>query len=148
MAKFTYRFQSILRLKIQLEDQKKNEFGSLQRKIIEERQKLVDLENEINDLMQNLQDILVGVVHIKTVHYYQNAIALKMYYSDVQEVLLKDLHKKEHQKRQELVQAMTQRRLYEKIRENRLEVWKKESNSKEQKFLDFLSLNLNSAGQP
>ncbi len=148
MAKFNYRFQNILRLKIQLEDQKKTEFSLLQRKIQQERQKLINQEAEMESTIQHLRDSLIGTVNLKTLHYYQNSIAQLMLMIDLQQTLLKNLHQQEHLKRQELTQAMIQRRLYEKIRENRLEEWKKANNAQEQKFLDYLSLNLKPVGQP
>lgn len=46
MARFVYRMQSILNIKIQMENQAKMEFGQAQRRLLEEEERLEGLDRK------------------------------------------------------------------------------------------------------
>lgn len=140
MASFRFRFEQILHLKEQLENQKKNEFAQLQNQILQERGNLNRMQKQLENYWRDLAQSLSGIIRISYIQFLQNLIGEQHLEIDQQEDRLRKLHQQEHIKRWELVEAMKQRRLYQKLRENQHEAWRHNEAKQEQKFIDYIAL--------
>ena len=67
MAKFRYRMQNILDIKIKLETQAKNAYGAANRKYIEEQAVLAELMLRRNNYEKKLKELMTGNINVKDV---------------------------------------------------------------------------------
>lgn len=138
MAKFIYRMQNILNLKLKLEEQQKMEFAAARKKLDEEEDKLnlffrrkEDYEEEGRRLREdnlNVQDILDN----------RNALLQMDEYISSQRKQVARAEAELEKERQKLQEAVQERKIQEKLRENAFEVFMKEENSREGKEIDEL----------
>lgn len=140
MAKFQFRYEKILKLKSQIEDKKKQEFSQLQLKIQAENSKLSQLKEDLEIRYENLRQKMSGQLQLTEITRFYNEIASISNQIQGQEIFLKELHHHEHLKRQELVEAMKNRKTYEAIRKTQWEKHQAEQKKQEQKFLDYIGL--------
>lgn len=138
MAKFIYRMQNILNLKLKLEEQQKMEFAAARKRLDEEEDKLhllfrrkAGYEEEGRRLREddlNVQDILDN----------RNALIQMDDYIAFQRIQVSKAEAKLEEERQKLQEAMRERKIQEKLRENAFEVFIREENARESKEVDEL----------
>ena len=138
MAKFVYRMQNILNLKLKLEEQQKMEFAAARKRLDEEEDKLHRLfrrkagyEEEGRRLREddlNVQDILDN----------RNALIQMDDYIAFQQIQVSKAEAKLEEERQKLQEAVQERKIQEKLRENAFEVFIREENARESKEVDEL----------
>lgn len=138
MAKFIYRMQNILNLKLKLEEQQKMEFAAARKRLDEEEDKLhllfhrkAGYEEEGRRLREddlNVQDILDN----------RNALLQMDDYIAFQQIQVSKAEAKLEEERQKLQEAVQERKIQEKLRENAFEVFIKEENARESKEVDEL----------
>ena len=68
MAKFRYRMQNILDIKIKMETQEKNEFGIAARRLAEEEEKLEELHARQAGYYADLKEAQEGNLDIKEIN--------------------------------------------------------------------------------
>jgi len=138
MAKFVYRMQNILNLKLKLEEQQKMEFAAARKRLDEEEDKLhllfrrkAGYEEEGRRLREddlNVQDILDN----------RNALIQMDDYIAFQQIQVSKAEAKLEEERQKLQEAVQERKIREKLRENAFEVFIREENARESKEVDEL----------
>lgn len=138
MAKFIYRMQNILNLKLKLEEQQKMEFAAARKRLDEEEDKLhllfrrkAGYEEEGRRLREdnlNVQDILDN----------RNALIQMDDYIAFQRIQVSKAEAKLEEERQKLQEAVQERKIQEKLRENAFEVFIREENARESKEVDEL----------
>lgn len=138
MAKFVYRMQNILNLKLKLEEQQKMEFAAARKRLDEEEDKLhllfrrkAGYEEEGRRLREddlNVQDILDN----------RNALIQMDDYIAFQRIQVSKAEAKLEEERQKLQEAVQERKIQEKLRENAFEVFIREENARESKEVDEL----------
>lgn len=138
MAKFIYRMQNILNLKLKLEEQQKMEFAAARKRLDEEEDKLhllfrrkAGYEEEGRRLREdnlNVQDILDN----------RNALLRMDDYIAFQRIQVSKAEAKLEEERQKLQEAVQERKIQEKLRENAFEVFVREENARESKEVDEL----------
>ena len=138
MAKFVYRMQNILNLKLKLEEQQKMEFAAARKRLDEEEDKLhllfrrkAGYEEEGRRLREddlNVQDILDN----------RNALIQMDDYIAFQQIQVSKAEAKLEEERQKLQEAVQERKIQEKLRENAFEVFIREENARESKEVDEL----------
>ena len=138
MAKFRYRMQNILDIKIKLETQAKNAYGAANRKYIEEQAVLAELMLRINNNEKKLKELMTGNINVKDVCNARNDLNSMKTLVRRQMV---EVHKAElvlEEARKELSVIMTERKTHEKLRENALSQFLAEERAKESKEIDEL----------
>ena len=130
MAKFVYRMQNILNLKLKLEEQQKMEFAAARKRLDEEEDKLhllfrrkAGYEEEGRRLREddlNVQDILDN----------RNALIQMDDYIAFQQIQVSKAEAKLEEERQKLQEAVQERKIQEKLRENAFEVFIREENAR------------------
>ena len=118
MAKFIYRMQNILNLKTKLEEQQKMEFAAARKRLDEEEEKLnllfrrkANYEEEGRRLREdslNVQDILDN----------RNALIQMDDYIALQKIQVSKAEDALEKERQKLQEAVQERKIKEKLREN------------------------------
>ncbi len=138
MAKFVYKMQNILDIKLRLETQVKTEFAEASAKLLQEEEKLRKLiqrrreyENELKRLSADRLELgelkkYNGYIETIKVLMQQQALAVRLAQRNLDRI------------REKLNQAMQERKIYEKLREKAFEEFKEELNAEEKKEIDQL----------
>ena len=135
---FKFQFQSILDLKVRLEDAKKNEYGRIIALLNEEKEVLNSYKKEMLDLQENIKGkISAGftVTEIITMNQYIVIIDNKIQRQNKKIEELKILVEK---KRLELVQAAKEKKMFETLKEKKFEEYREMMNRREQQDIDEL----------
>lgn len=138
MAKFRYRMQNILDIKMKLETQAKNAYGIANGKYQDEQKELQNLILRRMGYEHQLKDLMDGNIDIAKITRARNDV-------NVMKTLVRrqmiEVHKAElevERTRQELNSIMMERKTHEKLREREFELFKKELAEQEAKEIDEL----------
>ncbi len=140
MAKFKFRFNEILELKQEMEHQKKIELANINKKLMEEKEKLNDLESKLEKIFSKMKKELTGIIKINNLNAYYSQIAYYLNIIEQQKIFIKELEKQQNIKKNELIKALQERKAFEILKEKQYVRWKKDLLKKEQAFLDFVGI--------
>ena len=132
MAKFTYRMQNILDIKIKLENQAKIAYATASRQLAEEQEKLREILMRRAGYERKSKELVNGTLDIQEIRECKRAI-------DVMKSL--QVHAAEktlEMARIELNRVMVERKTHEKLRERAFEEFKQEIAQAESKEIDEL----------
>lgn len=138
MAKFIYKMQNILDIKLRLETQAKTEFAEASAKLAAEEQKLRELlsrkrfyEMEIVAMSEKKLDVMELKRRNDSLKAMQDLI-------EQQTVVLRIAQRNMDRAREHLNEAIQERKVYEKLKEKAFEEFKLELNAEEKKEIDEL----------
>lgn len=148
MAKFIYRLQNILDVKLKLESQAKTAFSMAAARLNEEEDKLNGLYGDYKAAQEAYRQCSIGVLDIMelksakdTVEYVKEQIAQQKLAVDQAKKMLEVA-------RFRLNEAMKDRKIHEKLKENAFEEFIHEENEAEKKEIDQLvSFTYNNNGK-
>ncbi|MDD6481913.1 MAG: flagellar export protein FliJ [Lachnospiraceae bacterium] len=138
MAKFVYRMQSILNIKLKLESQAKLAYGAANQKYMEEQQTLQEYIVRRVGYERKLRDAMQGTLNMSEVAHAREA------YNSMKVIIrrqMMEVHKAEKEledARQKLNEVMQERKAQEKLREKAFEEFKHELAVAENKEIDEL----------
>ena len=138
MARFQFRLQQYLGVKEQVEEQKELEYAHALRKVEEEKALLIQMHNERQNIIISMQESLQKMISPIEIRRYNNTIERLKHRIVVQEERVRASQIYAEEKREELVQAMKDRKALEVVREKALEEFTLEQNLEEQKQVDEL----------
>jgi len=138
MPRFQFRLQQYLGIKEQIESQKEIEYAKALRVVEEEKQKLADFTKRKDDAVENLRKSVLKSISPFEIRRYNNNIERLKHQINVQKERVAAAEAFAEQKRQELVQAMKERKALEIVKENAREEFLKEVDSAERKQVDEL----------
>ncbi|MFV0502709.1 MAG: flagellar export protein FliJ [Lachnospirales bacterium] len=135
---FKFNFETLLSIKEKMEDKKKNEYGIEIVKLENEKNKLKTMEERRVDLLEEMKSILtksIKPMELSGINMYIGKID-----NDIinQKKVVERQEGKVVEKQQELIEAMTEKKSYEKLKSNAYEEYVKENKIKEQKQIDEL----------
>lgn len=144
MAKFVYRMQNILNIKLRLETQAKTEYAEAAARLAQEEEKMRALllrrRQYENEAKQNAMEKL----NISKIKHSNEYVAVMKELIKQQAVRVRIAQKNLDKAREKLNLAMQERKIYEKLRENAFDEFKRELNAQEKKEIDELvSFNYN-----
>ena len=139
MAKFQYRMQSILNIKLKMEEQAKMQFAQAQAKVNEEEAKLLQLKNRKAGYEKDLKELLLKKLDLLKIDELQNAIMRMEEYIVDQQREVEKAYRVLEKERQKLTEVMIERKSHEKLKENAFEQFLQELNSTEGKEVDELT---------
>lgn len=139
MAKFQYRMQSILNIKLKMEEQAKMQFAQAQAKVNEEEAKLLQLKNRKSAYEVELKEVLLKKLDLLKIDELQNAIMRMEEYIVDQQREVERAYRALEKERQKLTEVMIERKSHEKLKENAFEQFLQELNSAEGKEVDELT---------
>ncbi len=147
MAGFVYRMQNILDLKYKLEEQKKQEYAQIQGRLNDAEQYLNRLETLLLQDIDNLRRATSSTLDLLEIESCKQAITYRNDQIKRQKHLVQSLRGEVERARIRLNEAMQERKMHEKLKENQLEAFVQEENLKESKEIDELvSYNYNKTG--
>lgn len=138
MPRFQFRLQQFLGVKEQIESQKELEYAKAIRTLEEEKQKLADFINRKDDAVENLRKSVAKKISPFEIRRYNNNIERLKHQIRVQEERVEAAKNFVEQKRQELVQAMKERKALEIVKDKQREEFLKEQDMAERKQVDEL----------
>lgn len=138
MAKFFYKMQNILDIKLKLETQAKNEYAIANAQLAEEEEKLNALERRRQQYENRLAELYTDTLDVKEINETAEAVELMKYHKRLQEVNVMMARKKSEEAREKLQEAIQDRKTHEKLKENAFEVFKQEVAASESKEIDEL----------
>ena len=129
MAKFRYRMQNILDIKMKLESQAKIAYGTANQKYMEEQKKLQEIVLRRASYERVLKESMMGTIDIKQVsHARADVNSMKT----IMRRQMIEVHKAEMQledARRKLNEVMMERKTHEKLKEKAFEQFQKELNA-------------------
>lgn len=139
MAKFKYRMQSILDVKMKLEVQAKQEFSAAKAVLDEEEEKLGKLILRKNGYEEKAKELLAGTLQVQEIQDNKNAILKMDEYIELQKEQIKKVEKKLEAARVRLTELMQDRKMHEKLKERAFEEFLEDIKKQESKEVDELT---------
>lgn len=144
---FKYQFETILNLKIRIEDMKKGELKLALEKLEKEKEKLNKLEKEKEEQYEIFKEKQKGkftAEDLKLFNNYINSLNKKIYY---QATMVAKEEKNVNKVREELIKASKEKKMFEKLKEKKLEEYMQEYYAQEQQVVDnIVSFKYNGNG--
>lgn len=138
MAKFKYRMQNILDVKMKLESQAKIAYGIANQKYLEEQKKLQEIVLRRASYEKVLKESMTGKIDVRQVsHARADVNTMKT----LMRRQMMEVHKAERameDARKALNEVMMERKTHEKLKEKAFEQFKAELNAEESKEIDQL----------
>lgn len=139
MAKFTYRLQSILNIKYQLETQAKIELGRAQVKLLEEEELLQELSDRKEAYLEEGRRMRDNTLNVMDLKDNRNAVLIMDGKIEEQRVCVAEAEKKVEAAREKLQEEMKERKMHERLKEKAFEEFMREENAAEGKAVDELT---------
>lgn len=139
MAKFQYRMQSILNIKLKMEEQAKMQFAQAQAKLNEEEARFHALIVRKEQYEAELKETLQRKLDLLKIEELQNAVMRMEEYIVAQQREVDKAAREVEKERKKLTEAMIERKSHEKLKENAFEQFMQELNSAEGKEVDELT---------
>ncbi len=138
MAKFTYRMQNILDIKIKMENQAKLAYGIANRRLSEEQEKLQQIFLQKASYEHRARELVSGTLKVQEIRECRNAIDVMKVRQRAQMMNVHAAERNAEQARAELNRLMVERKTQEKLRERAFEEFKQELAYAEGKEIDEL----------
>lgn len=138
MAKFNYRMQNILDIKVKMENQAKIAYGLANAKLLEEQEKLQKLLLRRAGYESKSRELMQGTLNVQGIRECRRAIDTM---KSLQRTQMMNVHAAERNvelARVRLNEVMIERKTHEKLREKAFEAFKQEIAQAESKEIDEL----------
>lgn len=139
MAKFIYRMQSILDIKVKLETQARMQFATAKHALDEEEEKLAELERRKEAYMEEARKSRHNVLNVRTLRDSKTALQTMDDFIVTQKEQVALATEKMEEARAQLEELMKERKTHEKLREKAFDEFKAELNHTESKEVDELT---------
>ncbi|MBQ9983184.1 MAG: flagellar export protein FliJ [Lachnospiraceae bacterium] len=138
MAKFIYRMQNILDIKYKLEEQAKQEYMEVRARLNDALAQMERLEQRKTAYMQQYMELVSKKLDVLEIEECKNAIILMDDYIWNQKNVVERIERELELAAQKMNVAMQERKIHEKLKENRFEEFLQELNQEEMKEIDQL----------
>ncbi len=138
MAKFFYKMQNILNIKLKLETQAKNEYAVANAELAEEEEKLETFKRRKSEYENRLTELYSDKLDFLKISETAEAVKIMDYHINLQQINVEKAKKKVEAAREKLQEAVQERKTHEKLKENAFEVFKMEVAAAESKEIDEL----------
>ncbi len=139
MAKFVYRMQSILDVKLKMEEQAKQAFAAAKIKVDEEQAKLEQLQTRKTGYEQRARELLLQKLDFLEIEANHNAIDRMDEFIALQRQHVKQAEEQLEEAQEALAQVRMERKAQEVLKEKAFEEFKQELNRAESKEIDELT---------
>lgn len=138
MARFRFSMQSILDVKYKLETQAKQAFASAQAALLTQEEKLQALTSRRAEYEQRARELLRGNLDVREIEATKNAMVVLDDYIRQQQEAVDLARRKVERAREDMAEAMRERKTYETLREKAFQDFLMEENKAEGKTVDEL----------
>ena len=139
MAKFIYRMQSILDIKLKMETQAKQEFAAAQQRLNEEEEKLAALQERRTDYERQARQQLLGTLNCRDMAENKEALLRMDEYIAQQHIQIRKAEEKVEQAREKLAEVMKERKSHETLKDKAFEQFLMDEKKQEGKEVDELT---------
>ena len=138
MTRFTFRLESILQIKLKLEEQAKMEFGAAKARLNEEEDKLESLKIRKKGYENELIRLYSDLLDVRQINHTASAIKIVDGQIKTQSFAVKRAEKQVEIATDKLNRVMQERKSMEKLKENKFAEYMREYNEEESKQTDEL----------
>lgn len=138
MAKFIYRMQNILNIKLKTEEQAKTEFMVANQHLREEEEKLEALQERKKEYEKQAREFLTQKLQVDKIRETNEAIVRMGEFIQNQASQVEEARIQAQQKSEKLASLMQERKAQEKLKDKAFEEFVQEENAKEGKEIDEL----------
>ena len=138
VAKFTYRMQNILDIKYKLEEQAKQEYMNVRRRLNDAIDQLEYLKQRKNSYMDQYRLLVSKQLKLLEIEECKNAIIIMDEYIYDQQQIVCRIEQELEIAMQKMNVAMQERKIHEKLKEKQFEEFLLELNQEEAKEIDQL----------
>ena len=139
MAKFIYKLQNVLNLKLKMEGQAKEALSAARMALDEEEEKLQALKDRKRGYEEHARELLNGTLNMLEIESNQNAITVMDGLIAAQALQVQKAEQNLERARVEMTVAMQERKTQEILRERAFEEFLQEENRAESKAIDELT---------
>lgn len=144
MAKFIYKMQNVLNVKLRLETQAKTEYAEKMRKLQDEEDRMRQLVSQSQHYQDEVKTLTSERLDIPKIKQCNDSIKVMKDLMNEQAIKIRVAQKNLEIARGKLSTAMQERKIHEKLREEAFEEFKLELNAEEKKEIDeVVSFNYN-----
>ena len=138
MAKFSYRMQNILDIKLKMENQAKIAYGMANAKLMAEQEKLQKILIRRAGYERQSRDLVNGSLNLTDIRECKRAIDVMKSLQRTQMMHVHNAEKEVERKRAALNEVLVERKTHENLKEKAFEQFKQELLSAEGKEIDEL----------
>lgn len=138
MAKFVYRMQNVLDIKMKMEEQAKASYAMRRMKLSEEEEKLASYRSRKIVYEDAYRQSEEGVLNIREMNYYRNAVEHMNAMIKNQMLAVHVAQKNLEEAAKVLRNHMQERKTHEKLKEYAFDEFVRELNAQESKEIDEL----------
>lgn len=139
MARFRYRMQSILDIKLKMETQAKQEFAAAQLRLNEEEERLAALRVRKAGYERRAREQLMGALNCRDMAENKEAILRMDEYIALQHIQVRKAEENLEQARRKLAAVMIERKSHETLKEKAFEQFLMDEKKQESKEVDELT---------
>ncbi len=136
MKKFRFKLETVLNVKEKREEQLKHELMRLQALKIQQEQLLKEIKEKRSYISGEKSHNKENGVDIQSLIYYEQYLGVLLHQIDLTKKNIKDFEKKADDKREEVVEASREKKVFEKLKERQFDEFKRMIIYNEQKVLD------------
>ena len=136
MSGFKFEFEPLLNLKIQLENNQKNELGKSIKIHELEKHTLDGLFKKKNLLTNKINESVKGLITINELKVFNNYFQYLKNSIDMQKEVVNEAARNVDIEREKLVDCTKERKKYDKLKEHKQHEFLEEMKKKEQKIID------------
>lgn len=136
---FKFRLQKALEHRVEEEDRLKKEFLVKKNRLDSEKEILLQKEKLIEETIHKFNSIRMGSLNALSLRNYETYLKKIKQEKLVQEEVLDQWRKITEEAKELFVEARKERKILEKLKEKKHEIYKQEELKNEQKFIDELS---------
>ena len=138
MAKFLYRMENILNIKYKMEEQAKQEYMTVRMRLNEAEEELQALKNRKNEYFDTYRRLVSEKLDVLEIEECKDAIILMDQYIETQNQVIKGIERELEAAIVKMNEAMQERKIHQKLKENQFEDFLQELNQEEMKEIDQL----------
>ncbi len=139
MARFRYRMQSILDIKLKMETQAKQEFAAAQARLNEEKERLAALRERKAGYERRAREQLMGALNCRNMAENKEAILRMDEYIALQHIQIRKAEEKVERAREKLAAVMIERKSHETLKEKAFAEFLLDEKKQEGKEVDELT---------
>ncbi|MGN0155190.1 MAG: flagellar export protein FliJ [Lachnospiraceae bacterium] len=138
MAKFMYRMQNILNIKYKLEEQAKQNYMEVRARLNEAEDVLEKLNQRKDSYFVTYRSLVSNKLDVLEIEQCKEAILVMDEYIANQRLVISQIEQELEEAVRKMNDAMKERKIHEKLKENQFEQFLQELNQEEMKEIDQL----------
>ena len=139
MARFRYRMQSILDIKLKMETQARQEFAEARMRLDQEEERLEALKQRRESYERRAKEQLVGALNCRDMAENKEALLRMDEYIALQLLQIREAENRLEQAREKLAEVMKERKSHETLKEKAFEQFLLDEKRQEGKEVDELT---------